>query len=65
MSAQPLQFRPYLQNPLDEGVLTPHQAWLLMWDLEQFPTEPWSPGVQPISRLVQLFHLNVEQLRPN
>ena len=58
-----LIFPPYLQQAVEQGVLTPAQAWNLEWDLEQRTFEPWAPGVQQISRTVELFHLPMEQMR--
>ena len=53
---QALQYPPYLQQMLDEGLLTQHQAWRLMWDLEILPDQPWTPGVLEINLLVNLFY---------
>ena len=64
MSAQILEFTPYLQRPLEAGVLTPAQAWALMWEFDVTPTEPWGPGAQQLGRLVSLFYLETEDLPP-
>ena len=62
MSAQALNFPAYLQIPLDAGVLSPHQAWRLAWDLEVLTLEPWTPGVQQVNQSVTLFHWQTEGL---
>ena len=60
---QALTFPHYLQQTLEQGILTPEQVWRLEYDLEQLTLEPWSPGVQEINRTVTLFHLPLDLMR--
>ena len=55
MPARALQFPPYLQAPLEQGLLTPRQAWLWERDQEQF-LEPWTPEGLQLQHLLVLFH---------
>ena len=61
--AKALIFSHYLQQTLDQGILTPEQAWRLEWDLERRPWESWVPGVQQIHQRVGLYYLPTEGCR--
>jgi hypothetical protein len=62
MSAQMLQFPDWIQEPLEQGVLTPEQAWRLEWELTQLSTQPWSPGMFELNLKVRLYHLPKESI---
>jgi len=66
MSAHPLQFCQLIQEPLDQGQLTPHQAWILDWELTVLAHLPeWSPQALPIHQRVKLFHQQLPTRWPN
>ena len=56
MSAQALRFPEWLSLPLEQGCLSPEQAWHLTWELEQLQDQPWRPAVWETNQLVALFH---------
>ena len=60
MSAQALEFNPWLQEPLEAGCLSPESAWKLHWELSELQGLPWTPGVYQINQTVVLFHWNPE-----
>lgn len=60
MSASPLQFNPWLQEPLEAGCLSQESAWKLDWELSELQHLPWTPGVFQIKQTVVLFHWNQE-----
>lgn len=57
MPACLLKFPQWLQEPIEEGCLTPHQAWQLEWEIEMLQGLPWTPGVFEIKQRVVLFHM--------
>ena len=62
MSASPATFPPWIQEALDLGHLSPQSAWMLEWEFLVLLNEPWTPGVQAISRTVELSHWETEGL---
>ena len=59
---QLLMFNETLETALRLGALTPHQAWMLMWDGVVHPNDPIPPENVP---LLQRMHLaNVEPVAP-
>lgn len=62
MSATVLQFSPYLQEPMEAGVLTPVLAWTLEMEFERRQGLPWLPGMEFVNQLVSLWHWTPESL---
>ena len=60
--AQVLEFPPYLQEPIEAGLLTHHQAWRLDYELTELQHQPWTPGVQEINRMVSMFYMQTEAM---
>lgn len=60
MSAQPAMFQDWIQEPLEQGLLSPHQAWRLEWELLVLTDQPWTPGVFEIRQTVGLYHWSPE-----
>ena len=56
MSAVPLQFPEWLHLPVDQGLLTPRQAWVLEWELLVLQDSPWTPEAWEVNQLAGLFH---------
>ena len=56
MAAQALTFVPMLQETVEEGVLSPRQAFLLEMELTALAHLGWSsPEVRSIGQLVDLY----------
>lgn len=64
MSAQALTFEasPDLTQALELGAITPHQAWMLAWETQIEPHEPWTPEGLHAHWRMQLFLLETEGL---
>ena len=62
MSASQATFHPWLQAPIEAGVLRLESAWRLDWEMLVLPSLPWSPGVLEISQRVALFHLSQQAM---
>lgn len=59
MSAQTLRFDPWLQQPLEAGVISPQEAWSLEVDCLLNPDQ-WIPlALHPAWSKVDLFHLEL------
>jgi hypothetical protein len=57
MSAEKLLFLPWLQEPIEAGVLTPAQAWSLGFEALMNPQGDWPKSLLPLAQRVSLFHL--------
>ena len=57
--AQLMKFQPHLQEAVDAGCLSVESAWHLHWEISVLTYEPWTPGMQALHRLVELYHLPV------
>lgn len=76
MSASPLQFNPWIQEPLEAGCLAPQTAWAYSLELQQLETchwsmsavvelektelNRWSRAVFPIVQTLALYHWSPE-----
>ena len=56
MPAKALKFQLWLQWPMDEGVITPRQAWDLFWTVETSPSEPLPPPLTLLAERLNLFY---------
>lgn len=54
MSAQLLKFPPYLQQPMELGVLTPEQAWTFELEVTLFRSCPWSREAWALKQRLEL-----------
>lgn len=59
MSAMVMEFDPWLATAIEAQVLTPLQAWCLLWETEVRPTEPYPEPLRPLASRVELLHLPV------
>lgn len=62
--AEMAQFHPWIQEPMEAGLLTMQQAWALEWELMVDPSPAWSDPVLPLARVARLYHLDVTQSVP-
>ena len=62
MSAVPLQFPEWLHLPVEQGLLTPRQAWVLEWELLVLFDQPWTPEAWEVKQAVALFHWEPDSL---
>jgi hypothetical protein len=60
MSASQLRFPPLLQGPMEQGALTPLQAWDLDLELTIFSGLPWSPAGRRAKQRLELYMWETE-----
>lgn len=58
MPAELLKFDPWLQEPVEAGVLTPQQAWSLEWERLAYPSRPYPDELHPLLQRIELYFLN-------